>query len=473
MEITTKIKTSLSAIIVIIALTLVVFAPVGLTYADGNIGIILDFGEEKTYYGIIDDMEDPNAYEALDRVCDIYNFKSERDGNVVISIDNIESGTDGKNWGLYVVETSDSKSQNKYSWVKVDCDPNDVQITHYAAVAWAFCSESDTPSKAVDTTGRIFYGYGHPEEIVSLSPSCTEMICAVGGERKIIGTDDFSNYPKTVELSRESGNIVSIGGFTNPNYETIISLAPDLVICINSQYSHIDMAKKLRAVGINVLVIDGGENVGMILESLMMVGTAMGIRDTADDIVNNIYEDLAVIREKVEFNSSAPKNAMVALSTDRSPWISGSNTYASDILERILVENVFKKQEGWVMINSEYLVPKNPEDPRYEDSISRIDYVVVVFKEGPKTQDEYEFVLSLLGSEWTQTDAYKNGNVYFLTDSAADLASRPGPRVAQFNELIARIIQNTAFDEDIPKFIGDEYKDYLLLTKDPVVDGFL
>lgn len=465
LERTTRIKTSLSATIVIIALTLVVIAPVGLTYADENIGIILDFGEENTYYGIIDDLENPNAYEALDRACSMYGFPLDRDENVVTSINSVESGTNGRNWNLYVVEKSESNSQQDYPWIKVDGDPHNVGITDYAAVAWAFCSESEVPSKAVDTTGMSFYGYGHPDKIISLSPSCTEMICAVGGERKIIGTDDFSNYPETVGSTRESGLIASIGGFTNPNYEKIISLNPDLVICINSQYSHVNMAKKLRSVGINVLVIDGGENINLILESLMMVGTAMGIRDTADVVVDNIVEELAIISEKVENNSSAPKNAMISLSTDKSPWVSGSKTYVSDILKKISVGNVFDKQEGWIMVNSESLIPKGI------GSIAAIDYIIVIIEDGPGTQDEYNVALSSLSNEWRQTDAYKNGNIYFLTDSAADLASRPGPRVAQFNELMARIIQNTAFEGDIPKFIGDEYKEYLSLTKDPVTDG--
>ena len=463
MERTTKIKASLSATIVIIASILVIIAPVGLTYADGNIGIILDFGEGKTHYGIIDDLEDPNAYEALDRVCGMYDFSLERDEDIVISIKGVESGTDGRNWNLYVIKIPGSSPQQEYPWVKIDDDPHNVQITDYTAVAWAFCSDLETPSKAVDVTGKSFYGYVLPDRIVSLAPSCTEMICAVGGERKIIGTDDFSNYPKSVESDRESGVTARIGGFTNPNYEKIISLNPKLVICINSQYSHLDIAKKLRSVGIDVLVIDGGEDINSIMEGLMMVGTAINTRETANMIVDNIVEELLIIREKIEYNSPVPKNVMISLSTDNSPWISGSNTYLSDVLEIISAYNSFSELKGWKTVNSESLVKKD------------IDYIIVIITDGPETHAEYNKVLNFLSDEWKKTDAYENGDIYFLTGSAADLASRPGPRVAQLNELLARIIQDDAFEEDIPefignipKFIGNEYKDYLSLTKDPV-----
>lgn len=465
MEKITKIKTSLSVIIVITAFILVAVAPVGLTYASVDTVIILDFGNKNTFYGIIDDPEETNANEALGIACSIHGFSLERNENAVTSINNVKSGTDGKNWNLYVVAKTLKYDQSQdYLWERINEGSHEVLIADYAAVSWAFCAESELPSRAVDATGSGFYGYGHPDNIISLSPSCTEMICAFGGERKIIGTDDFSNYPISVDLSRKSGKIASIGGFTNPNYETIISLAPDLVICIDSQFSHVDIAKKLRSVGINVLVIDGGEDIDLILESLMMVGTAMGIRDAAKETIWSIDNDLSLIREKVMSNSSAPKNAMMSLSADRSPWVSGSNTYISDILKTISVGNFFNKQEGWVMVNSESLVPK-------DSSSVKIDYIIVIIDNGPNTQEDYERVLNSLGDEWKKTDAYNNDNIYFLTDSAADLASRPGPRVAQLNELLARIIQNTAFEGNMPKFIGDNYGDYLSLTKDPVMEG--
>ncbi|HKM13478.1 MAG TPA: helical backbone metal receptor [Candidatus Methanomethylophilaceae archaeon] len=466
MDRSTKIKTLLSAFIVIIALTLVSVAPVGLSYASVDTVLILDFGNKNTFYGIIDDPEETNAREALDIACSIHGFPLEKNENAVISINNVKSDTDGNNWNLYVVfKTLKYDQSQEYLWERIVGDPHNVLMGDYAAVSWAFCSDLEVPSRAVDATGMGFYGYGHPENIISLSPSCTEMICTFGGERKIIGTDDFSNYPLSVDLSRKTGKIASIGGFTNPNYETIISLTPDLVICIDSQFSHVDIAKKLRSVGINVLVIDGGEDIDLILESLLMVGTAMGIRDAAKYNVQSIDEDLSLIREKVDGDSSAPKHAMISLSADRSPWVSGSGTYISDILKTISVGNFFNKQEGWVMINSEFLVPKDTIP------IVKIDYIIVIIDDGPNTQGDYEHVFNSLGDEWKKTEAYKNKDIYFLTDSAADLASRPGPRVAQLNELLARIIQNTAFEGDMPKFIGNDYSEYLSLTKDPVMEG--
>ena len=84
------------------------------------------------------------------------------------------------------------------------------------------------------------------------------------------------------------------------------------------------------------------------------------------------------------------------------------------------------------------------------------------------TQSDYDAMIASMSSEWRGTTAYKQGNIYLLVGDACDLASRPGPRVAQMAELMARMVHGGAFDDgiDVPKFIGDGYRDYLTITKE-------
>lgn len=473
MEKAAKIKTSLSVLILAVALVLLYISPVGIGHSNSEIGIILDFGEDDVYYGIVDDLEDPNAIEALHRTCSMYGFPLEEEEGIVTSINNIESDPNGRKWSLYVAELPETETPTAKPWKISSKNPSDVKISHYAAVAWAFCSDTEYPSNAVDASGKSVYGYGHPEKIVSLAPSCTEMICAVGGERKIIGTDAFSNYPESIEFARESKKIEDIGGFTNPNYEKIISLNPDLVVCVNSQYSHNHIAKTLRSIGVNVVIVDGGESINSVLESLIMVGTAMGTREHAVSISNDIRDEIFHISGIVDDNSSITKNVMMSLSVDNAPWVSGSGTYASDALNIISAENSYGDLLDWVMISPESLIYKNIE----LEILREIDIIIVILEEGPNTEAKYRTTLDQLGEEWKKTNAYKGESdekeIYFLTGSAADLASRPGPRVAQFTELMALIVQKTAFNEEVPKFIGNDYEDYLVLTKNPITDGIL
>ncbi|NLN72048.1 MAG: hypothetical protein GX137_04570, partial [Thermoplasmatales archaeon] len=86
---------------------------------------------------------------------------------------------------------------------------------------------------------------------------------------------------------------------------------------------------------------------------------------------------------------------------------------------------------------------------------------------------EYEKVLDDMPDEWKKINAYDEDplkcKIYFLTGEAADLASRPGPRVVQLIELVGKMVQQTAFDTDTIRFIGSDYRDYITITTDPVI----
>ena len=76
-------------------------------------------------------------------------------------------------------------------------------------------------------------------------------------------------------------------------------------------------------------------------------------------------------------------------------------------------------------------------------------------------------MMSSLSAEWRNTNAFENGNIYLLAGGATDLASRPSTRIAQFTELMCRILQPNVFiDIDVPYYIGDNYRDYLYYTKE-------
>lgn len=146
----------------------------------------------------------------------------------------------------------------------------------------------------------------------------------------------------------------------------------------------------------------------------------------------------------------------MSLSAMKSPWVSGSDTYISDVMSGITVTNIYSGESGWVQVNAETILKNDPE------------YIVVVSSDYSATQGDYDSMLASMSSEWRGTSAFKNGNIFLLTGDAADLASRPGPRVAQITELFARILQGSAFDDGIqvPMFIGDEYRDYLTISKE-------
>ncbi len=95
------------------------------------------------------------------------------------------------------------------------------------------------------------------------------------------------------------------------------------------------------------------------------------------------------------------------------------------------------------------------------------DYIIVVSSDYGNTDREYEDMVSSLSAEWRSTAAFENGSIYLLTEGATDLASRPSTRIAQFTELMCRMVQPGVFDDvDLPLHIGDDYREYLTITKE-------
>ena len=120
------------------------------------------------------------------------------------------------------------------------------------------------------------YGLGtnliaNPERIVSLSPSSTEILFAVGAGPKVVGVTDYCNYPAELEVRIEADEIARVGGYWSPSVESIVDLKPDLVLVSTAQCTvktnnckincsrrcelTIKVANKLKSFGLNVLAL--------------------------------------------------------------------------------------------------------------------------------------------------------------------------------------------------------------------------
>lgn len=438
-----KLKVAISLAILIAGLAVTVAAVPSPSVAYSSSGIIVDFGGYETSYISAD--PDSSPYDALVSLCNAYGYELVYEGGNVISIDG-RSGDSEKTWGLYGVE----KGSTSWSSISSDCS-----ISDYSAVCYGLMAEGEDPSPAVDATGEPFYGYQEPTRVVSLAPSCTETICSIGGTDIIVGTDRYSNYPDEVAERRESGTISEIGGFTNPSFESILKLNPDLVVCISTQSVHLSTAEKLRDAGINVLVLDGGESVEAVLDSIHAAGVVLKAHDAAIDEINTLESQMDEIHDTIEScDFKWDKRVMVALSAVKSPYISGSGTYIGDAMDYLFMINIFGDESGWVQVNAEMISSYDPE------------VIIVVSSDYKATQSDYDGMVASMSSEWRTTTAYKNGEIYLFAEDAADCASRAGPRVAQMMELMGRAVHGEAFADgtEFPKYIGDDYKDYLPIT---------
>ena len=219
-----KITRTKVALTVIVMLAVAVVTPVmGLTNAerDGRSGVVLDFGYWTTEWVTMDFGDGMDGYQALEKACELKGFTvaySDPERRQVYSV-NDQSNLQGKKWGMYIRDGD--------GWNQCE-DPSTVTLGKNDIVSWARASGPDDVMPCTDQSGFSYYSYadngysyrtGQKLKIVSLAPSVTETICAVGGLEYIVGTDLYSNYPEGVTDGKSSGKIKNVGGYSDPNYE--------------------------------------------------------------------------------------------------------------------------------------------------------------------------------------------------------------------------------------------------------------
>lgn len=436
-----KTKTYLSIAVILFAALATAFLG-GSTGASTNVekGMIIDFGDYDTAWTSVDLEEYPDALSSLEYACTMKKFELIMSGGVVSSINGLPGSPSDGTWSLWVVQ------KGKLEWNKLDSDPASVTVSEYSAVAWALCAPGGKPSvSGVDQTGVSYWGYRDISRVVTLAPSVTEMVCAVGGSNMIIGTDLYSNYPDSIAKGKETGKIKVTGGYTNPNYETILKMDPDIVICDGSQASHRIIAEKLRNVGKNAVVLYSGEDLDTLYKNINITGMSIGYYEGKKIVIDQIRNGINNVVSGICDPGMPVPDMMFSLSAVKSPWVAGGSTYIDDIAETLSGVNVFKGLNGWSMVNSEMIIKASP------------DIIIVVSEGSHATEEDYLRMMGQISEGWD----YVGAEIYMICGSAADLVSRPGPRLAQVTEIIALIM----YDPDkIPHWIGDDYADYLTIT---------
>jgi iron complex transport system substrate-binding protein len=166
-----------------------------------------------------------------------------------------------------------------------------------------------------------------PRRIVSLAPSLTETLYALGLGDRVVGVTRYCEYPPEV------AELPKVGGHLDPNFEAIVSLEPDLVVVIPSSSEN---GQRLESLGIRVLEVDQ-HDVQAVLESVEVVAEACGVADRGANLRAEIDGRLAAIRRVVE-HAARPRTVVVVghqAGDDavRSVWAAGSDTFYDGVLQ--------------------------------------------------------------------------------------------------------------------------------------------
>ncbi|MBE6526548.1 MAG: hypothetical protein E7Z63_02100 [Thermoplasmata archaeon] len=453
-----KTKTLITVIVVIAAaLGVIAFHDLGsnATLYQSQ-GIVIDYGDYKTVWTDVDyDLETEDPLEMLDIACTQHDIarQFDSDGNLysVEYYDYLKRETVANNenhkWGLWTVDYEGGMKQS---------DTYSIDASDYNVVIWAYTETGGKPTIAVDSTNTSVYGYSQASRVVTLSPVSTEIVSYVSGPYPIVGTDSYSDYPASIKTGRDNGTIATVGTFLSPSYESILNANPDIVVCDGSAGSHISMAEKVRSSSVNAVVLYDAVDIQSIYDNIFIVSTAMAYY-TAADKIDTMQKAIAQIDAKIK--DAGEKTIMVSLGAYASPYVAGKDTYMDNILSECNGDNVFGNIPGWPLITAEYIPQNNPS-------------MAIVIDDGKYSKSSYDTMIHDLGNtQWKNTDAYKDGEIYLFSEDMGSMAQRASPRFIQLYEITARILNPDCFDDDAQKLlndtkaIGSEYQDYLTYTK--------
>ncbi len=269
----------------------------------------------------------------------------------------------------------------------------------------------------VDDTGYEI-PKGNPQRIVSLAPSNTEILFAIGAGDRVIGVTDYCNFPPEVVEKKERGELVSIGGYTTINIEKVVSLKPDLVVA--SYGNGIENIETLRRMGLTVIAFDP-KSIEDVMRDIVLIGVATGEKENATKLVQDMVEKIENVSESVR---GKPKVRVAHILWYDPIWVSGSRTFIDDVIGLAGGENVFSF-EGWRTVSVEDLIAANP------------DVILVSSGSGMGGGKDvvYEWVVS--DERLSGIKAVKEGRVYVVD---ADMISRPSYRLAEAIEVVAELI---------------------------------
>ncbi len=258
-----------------------------------------------------------------------------------------------------------------------------------------------------------------PKRIISLAPSITETIFAVGAGQQLVAVTDFCQYPQQVK------DLPSIGGYLDPSLSQIVAQQPDLVIMLDRQQT---LNRQLQQLGIRTLLIDNARLDG-IVNGILEIGSASGHQQQALTLYNHLQRQIIHVKQQVADQPRKDTLLAIAHYTNSEQlelvYIAGQRDFYNDILQIAGGQNVYQDTRLKVpAVSMEGLLRMNPE------------VIIDIFPDASAHQAD----LQKVRQQWQQLTpitAVKQQQIHFIE---ADYATVPGPRIIQLLADIAKLL---------------------------------
>lgn len=259
---------------------------------------------------------------------------------------------------------------------------------------------------AVDDRGVTVTFDKPPQRIISLLPSLTESICALGKCDALVGIDRFSNWPKSIQ------GLPKLGGMGDVNLERIVQLKPDLVLLEKAS----PVIVRLNGLGIKTFALDV-KSMGDEERALKKLDAVLGTAESGR-VWNQIQQQIMRANKQL---SSIQKNIRVYFEVNPAPFAAGRTSFIGEIMSQLDLINIIPDSLGpFPKINPEFVVQAKPEVILLSES------TLVDIQKRPG---------------WNSIKAVSKNRICVFTAEQNDVLVRPGPRMGEAALIISQCIQ--------------------------------
>ena len=250
------------------------------------------------------------------------------------------------------------------------------------------------------------------QRIVSLLPSLTETVCALGACDRLVGIDRYSSWPAHLPQT-----LPTVGGGLDPNIEAIVALKPDVVLLANSQ----QVVQRLHALGVRTVVLEP-RNVADVERVMHSVGHVLGLPSAQ---VNTYWQGVqARIDAAVQDAPDYVQGTRFYFEVNQGPYAAGPASFIGELMQRLGAVNVVPAQLGpFPRLSPEFVLRAQPQ-------------VILLGSHSAKTAPSYP--------GWAQLPAVQQQRVCAFSSAESDVIVRPGPRMDEAARILARCLTEKA-----------------------------
>ena len=273
---------------------------------------------------------------------------------------------------------------------------------------------SPFPATLTDFQGRSVAIPAQPQRLVSIGPSITAFLFALGAGPRVVGVDDFSDEPAEA-ASREH-----VGGI-KVNFEKVVALKPDLVFSVKFSDGTIE---KLQAASLNVMVVDP-QNVGDVAKTASLLGKAVGA--DGETLARSIQQRVDAVKTTIATTTTRPRVYHEIDASDPAKIFTvGPGSYINDLIDIAGGVNIAAKAaSAYPQLSAEEILRSDPE--------------IIVLAADAYSSKPADVVAR---QGWSIIAAVKNNRIFTIDPN---LINRPGPRVGEAAEAYAKLVHPELF----------------------------